>query len=133
MKQEFKRSPLLPIMLLIPALLFGFSSLLQFSMGSPVAFLTFIASILFLVNSIWSFSTPLVRLENNTLFFKEALLKQKMIDLANILSVDIINSKTLDLHMKNNTNTKIRLNSMPINDREIFIKYISEMVASLNS
>jgi hypothetical protein len=102
-------------------------------MGSPVAFLTFIASILFLVNSIWSFSTPLVRLENNTLFFKEALLKQKMIDLANILSVDIINSKTLDLHMKNNTNTKIRLNSMPINDREIFIKYISEMVASLNS
>ncbi|MBU0489466.1 MAG: hypothetical protein KKD31_16095 [Bacteroidetes bacterium] len=127
MKQEFKRSPVMPTLFLLPAVLFGVTFFLQISMGNPVAFLTLIASILFFVNAIWSFSTPLVTIDGNTLFYKEALLRQNQFQISDIASIDFSSGNTVDLLLKNTTKVRIRLNSMISDDREGFVKTIKSI------
>lgn len=114
--------------MLLPALLFGFTTILQFSMGSPVAFLTMIASGLFFINAIWSFSTPFIRIDATKLYVKEALLKQKEFIIADIEKFENPKPKVLLLYKHNKSVTKIRLDNMKSNDREALKKILTDVI-----
>lgn len=128
MKKEFKRNPIFPIILLLPAITFGVTTILQFAIGNPAAILTLIASILFFVNSIWSFSNPLIRIDSNKIFFKESLLKQKEILISNIERIEIPKDKLLKIHKKDGSVVKIKLDMLKRIDRENLKNILSGLI-----
>lgn len=133
MKKEFKRNPVFPALFLIPALLFGVTTLLQIATGNPVAFLTLIASVLFFINAFWQLSTPLIRIENGFILFKEALLKQRDIDVKDIQKVELYGKNRMDIYKKDNAVMKIRLDSMKSEDRKVFKKLLMDMITEDSS
>ncbi len=133
MNQEFKRPALLPILFLLPAILFGFTFFLQLATGNPVAMLTLIASVLFFINSIWSFSTPIISIvDGKTIHFKEALLRQKEISISNIQSIHLSNEKLIELLQKDNSKITIRMNTIKEEDRYDFMKLIKQIISDNN-
>ncbi len=127
MHAAFSRNPVFPIIMLIPAVLFGFTTILQFSMGSPVAFFTLIAAALFFINSIWSFNTPIVKIDATKLFVNEALFKQKEYLLTDIEKFENPKPKLLLLHIRNKSVTKIRLDLMKSDDRSAFLIILKDV------
>jgi len=127
MKQIFKRKAILPVLMLATGCLMAFTTLLQMSMGSPTALINAVASILFLVNAIWSFSTPIVTIDDSTIYFKEALLKQREIAIVNIEKVDMSDKRHIDIYRSNDSKVRIRFSSLSSFDKEEFIATMKDI------
>ncbi len=127
MHKEFKRNPIYSFILLLPAVLFAHTAFLQFQMGSPVAFLTMTASLLFFINFIWSISTPFVSVDDNKILFKEAIFKQKELSISSIQKIEFPKSKVVKLTKNNGLYEKIRLTILKDSDLDIFKNILFEV------
>ncbi len=107
MKHEFKRKAFIPGLALITAAIMAFTTLLQFAMGSPAAFLNLIACVLFAVQAIWGFSTPYIIIDEGAIFIKETIARNRVIYLAEIERIDLSNKSYIKIY-HNGTSEKIR-------------------------
>lgn len=132
MRKEFKRKQVYPIMLMLPAIIFAVITALKFSIGDSLALLTMVTSIIFLVNAIWSFSTPAIRFDDNKIFFKEALFRQKEVLVSSIDKIEFHKDKIVKFYKEDGTVLKVRLDMLKKNDRNSF-KHVLDDSTKQNS
>ena len=120
MKTTFRRNPVFPILILSAGILFGITTILQLSMNSPAVAFTGLASILSFVNAFWLFSIPIGMIENDDLYYKESLFKQKHYPLNQIEDIERTKKNVVVLKHANGT-IKLRLDAMRGEDKEQFV------------
>ena len=107
MRQEFKRKAFTPGLALVTAVIMAFTTLMQLSMGSPVAFLNLIACVLFAVQAIWGFSTPYIIIDDKVICIKETIARHRVIYLSEIERIDLSNKRYIEIY-HNGKSDKIR-------------------------
>ncbi|MFH0895637.1 MAG: hypothetical protein V2A54_14470 [Bacteroidota bacterium] len=127
MEKTFKRALFFPVFLILPTVAFGFTFFLQLQMKNPIAFLTLIAGVLFLINLIFQFSNPFVILDTEKMEVKEAPMNQKCIPLNEITQIEFVSSKRVDIHRKGNSVVKVRLLSMAVGQHDEFLECMKDL------
>src|ERR1700741_3269370 len=123
--QEPTTYPRLMIMKILPLLsgiLFLITTILQLAMGNPVAFLTGIVTLLFLVNGIWSVSTPYAITTETQVTLKMSLLASLEVVYADVEKVQIESEKLVVFICRGGEKKVAKLHGMASDHREDFIK-----------
>lgn len=126
MNYQFKRSMVLPILMIIPSGLVLFSAFIQLTLGYMIGIGMGLMGIAFLVNAIWLLSTPFIKVEKNIIYHKKALWNQEEIELKYIVKMDLSSEIRVDLFFENGHRERIRLGTMVAEDREKFKALLKE-------
>lgn len=125
----YPRMAVMKVLPLITGILFLVTTFLQLATGNPVAFLMGIAALLFLVNGIWSVSTPYATVSNETISLKMGLLASLEVSFAEIERVEAESEKNVILHCRNGEKKTAKLHGMASDYREDFVKDITSRLA----
>ena len=128
MKKEFRRNLLVPTLFLITSLAYGFNTFFYFSMGEMASGYIWIAGcLIFLFISIWSYRTPYIIIENDTMFIKGGNRKNKKgYPLSDIETISFLRKNRIEILVKDRPLISIRLNLMTKTSREDFEKLMME-------
>lgn len=126
MNNQFKRSTVLPILMIIPSGLIMFSAFVQLNLGYMIGIAMGLVGIAYLVNAIWQLSTPLIRVEKNIIYHKKAIWNQEEIELKYIVKMDLSSEIRVDLFFESGHRERIRLGTMVADDREKFKALLKE-------
>ncbi|MFL5752603.1 MAG: hypothetical protein ACJ76F_04290 [Bacteroidia bacterium] len=118
----YPRMMIMKVLPLFSGVLFLITTVLQLAIGNPAAFLTGIAALLFLINGIWSVSTPYAMISNTSVALNMGLLASFELPLSDIETIEIESGKVLILVCRNGERKTAKLHGMNSDYREDFIQ-----------
>jgi len=126
LKELYQRNPILSFLILIPAILMLNCAFLKFLNHNTAFFIFLIATIPFIINSIWHYLSPLIRINNDIIQINKALFVKRKILMADIEKVNFSNKQYIEIFIRNKPSIRISLFSIAKADR-INLKKTLEM------
>lgn len=133
MTQEFKRSANFSISFFIQGLIFAFITILLININGPKPLIALLSltSLLGITTSIWSFFTPYLIFDGQTIYIKKSLFIHKQISISAIQDISPFDEKYMYLFLKDQSKVRIEVNQIEFNSRADFNTMILSIAANL--
>jgi len=130
MNHSFKRILIMPILYLFASVSFGLTTFLRVSIHDPFALFSGIMCIFFLIQFIWSVSTPFVIIGDGMLTVYNSQFNKKHVFLKKINRLELKGLKRADIYSTDGSKVRVHLTNMAASQKEEFAKVIKEISQS---